>query len=34
MNINQGEIWYVNLNPVIGDEIGKIRTCLVVSSDP
>ncbi len=32
-NINQSEIWYVNLDPTIGDEISKIRTCLVVSND-
>ncbi len=33
MNISQGEIWYVNLDPTRGDEIGKIRTCLVVSDN-
>ncbi len=33
MNINQGEIWYINLDPTIGDEIGKTRTCLIVSDN-
>ncbi len=33
MNIKQGEIWYVNLEPTIGDEIGKTRTCLVVNDN-
>lgn len=29
--INQGEIWKINLDPVIGNEIGKTRPCVVVS---
>lgn len=29
--ISQGEIWYVNLDPVVGHEQGKKRPCLVVS---
>lgn len=29
----QGEIWLVDLNPTIGQEINKIRTALVVSDD-
>lgn len=33
MNIFQGEIWEVDLNPTIGDEINKKRVCLVVNSD-
>ncbi len=33
MIIVQGEIWEVNLDPTIGDEICKKRVCLVVNSD-
>jgi len=29
--INQGEIWKINLDPTIGNEIGKSRPCVVVS---
>lgn len=29
----QGEIWLVNLNPTKGDEISKVRPCVVVSND-
>ena len=29
----RGEIWLVNLDPTIGDEIQKKRPCLVVNSD-
>ena len=32
MNILQGEIWEVDLNPTIGDEMSKKRVCLVVNS--
>ncbi len=28
-----GEIWLVNLDPIIGHEQAKIRPCLVVSND-
>jgi len=28
----QGEVWRVRLDPGIGDEIGKTRPCVVVSS--
>ena len=31
MNILQGEIWEVDLNPTIGDEMNKKRVCLVVN---
>jgi len=31
--ISQGEIWKVDLNPTKGDEIGKARPVLVVSSN-
>lgn len=33
MNILQGEIWEVDLNPTIGDEMSKKRVCLVVNSN-
>ena len=33
MNILQGEIWEVDLDPTIGDEMSKKRVCLVVNSD-
>lgn len=33
MNILQGEIWEVDLNPTVGEEISKKRVCLVVNSD-
>ena len=29
----RGEIWLVNLDPVIGKEINKTRPCLVMQSD-
>ena len=29
----QGEVWWVNLDPTIGKEISKKRPCLVVSPD-
>ena len=29
----RGEIWVVNLDPTIGDEIKKTRPCLVIDSD-
>lgn len=33
MTILQGEIWEVDLNPTIGQEMSKKRVCLVVNSD-
>ena len=33
MTIIKGEIWLVNLDPTLGDEIRKIRPAIVVSSD-
>jgi mRNA interferase MazF len=33
MNISQGEVWLVNLDPTIGDEIRKMRPAVVVSRD-
>ena len=29
----QGEVWWVNLDPTIGKEISKRRRCLIVSPD-
>lgn len=29
----RGEIWWVNLNPVIGNETGKERPCLILQND-
>ena len=29
----QGEVWWVNLDPTIGKEISKRRPCLIVSPD-
>lgn len=31
--IKRGEIYWVNLNPILGKETGKTRPCLVVSND-
>lgn len=33
MAISKGEIWLVNLDPTIGDEIRKLRPAVVVSRD-
>lgn len=32
-NMNRGEIWWINLNPTIGQEIQKTRPCVIVSDD-
>jgi mRNA interferase MazF len=29
----RGEVWYVNFNPTLGDEIQKLRPAIIVSSD-
>ena len=29
----QGEVWWVNLDPTLGKEINKRRPCLIVSPD-
>ena len=29
----QGEVWWVNLDPTVGKEISKKRPCLIVSPD-
>ena len=33
MKIKRGEIWWVNLNPVIGSETAKTRSCLILQND-
>jgi mRNA interferase MazF len=33
MEIKRGEIWWVNLDPVVGQEIKKRRPCVVLSAD-
>ena len=33
MSISRGEVWLVNLDPTIGDEIRKMRPAVVVSRD-
>ena len=33
MTISKGEIWLVNLDPTVGDEIRKLRPAVVVSCD-
>ena len=31
--IKRGEIWYVNLEPTVGDEANKQRPCLIIQND-
>ena len=31
--IKRGEIWYVNLDPTVGDEASKQRPCLIIQND-
>jgi mRNA interferase MazF len=33
MRIERGEIWWVNLSPVVGQEIKKRRPCVVLSAN-
>jgi mRNA interferase MazF len=33
MNINRGEIWLIDLNPVVGHEQSGIRPALIISDD-
>jgi len=33
MDLNRGDIVGINLNPKKGDEIGKIRPCVIISND-
>lgn len=30
---SRGEVWFVDLNPVVGHEQAKIRPCLIISHD-
>jgi mRNA interferase MazF len=33
MTLSRGEIWHVNLDPTIGDEIRKVRPAVILSRD-
>ena len=33
MTISKGDLWLVNLDPTVGDEIRKLRPAIVVSRD-
>jgi mRNA interferase MazF len=33
LTYKRGEIWWVNLKPVIGNETGKERPCLILQND-
>jgi len=33
LTYRRGEIWWVNLNPVMGNETGKNRPCLILQND-
>ncbi len=33
MDLNRGDIVGINLNPKEGDEIGKVRPCIIISDD-
>ena len=33
MELNRGDIVAINLNPKKGDEVGKIRPCIILSDD-
>jgi mRNA interferase MazF len=33
MNIERGDIWWINLDPTVGSEIKKRRPCVVISAD-
>ena len=33
MQIRRGEIYFVNLNPVVGSETAKTRPCLILQND-
>ena len=32
-NMKRNEIWWVNLDPTVGQEIQKIRPCIIVNDD-
>ena len=33
LTYKRGEIWWVDLNPVVGHETGKARPCLILQND-
>jgi len=33
LTYRRGEIWWVNLNPIVGSETGKERPCLILQND-
>ena len=33
MELNRGDIVGINLNPKKGDEVGKVRPCIIISGD-
>lgn len=33
LSIKRGEVWFVKLDPTVGDEIQKMRPCVVISAD-
>jgi mRNA interferase MazF len=33
MVVKRFEVWLIDLNPVVGSEISKIRPCLIISPD-
>src|SRR5262249_42024588 len=33
MTMSRGEVWLVNLDPTVGDEIRKVRPAVIVSQD-
>jgi len=33
MDLNRGDIVGINLNPKKGDEVGKVRPCIIISGD-
>lgn len=33
MGVNRGDVYLANLDPTVGNEVGKPRPCLVVSPD-
>ena len=33
MIMRRGQIWLYNTDPTVGDEISKIRPCVIVSND-
>ena len=33
MTVREGQYWYVDLSPAIGEELGGIRKCLIVKKE-